>query len=86
MNDWSARDIQAWEYVPLGPFNAKNFGTTISAWVVLADALEPFRVRGLDSGTELLPYLREGREENVWDVSLEVDLKSMLVRCRNALF
>ena len=77
MNDWSARDIQAWEYVPLGPFGAKNFGTTISAWVVLADALEPFRVRGLESGTELLPYLREERRESVFDVRLEVDLTGM---------
>src|ERR1700730_14684513 len=48
MNDWSARDIQAWEYVPLGPFNAKNFGTTISAWVVLAESLEPFLAKGLE--------------------------------------
>jgi fumarylacetoacetase len=43
MNDWSARDIQAWEYVPLGPFNGKNFGTTISPWVVTLEALEPFK-------------------------------------------
>ena len=44
MNDWSARDIQKWEYVPLGPFLAKNFGTTISPWVVTMDALQPFLV------------------------------------------
>ncbi|MCJ1259222.1 hypothetical protein MMC24_007058 [Lignoscripta atroalba] len=74
LNDWSARDIQAWEYVPLGPFNAKNFGTTISPWVVLADALEPFMCRGLDNKTELQPYLREKRRENVYDINLEVDL------------
>lgn len=80
MNDWSARDIQAWEYVPLGPFGAKNFGTTIGAWVVLADALEPFLVKGLENETELLPYLREGRKENVYDVRLEVDLTSMCIR------
>lgn len=43
MNDWSARDIQKWEYVPLGPFGAKNFGTTISPWIVTPDALEPFK-------------------------------------------
>ena len=43
-NDWSARDLQFWEYVPLGPFNAKNFGSTISAWIVTAEALEPFKV------------------------------------------
>lgn len=77
MNDWSARDIQAWEYVPLGPFNAKNFGTTISAWVVLADALQPFMVKGLDNETELQPYLREKRKENVYNINLEVDLTSM---------
>ncbi|KAK5239241.1 hypothetical protein LTR16_012134, partial [Cryomyces antarcticus] len=74
MNDWSARDIQAWEYVPLGPFNSKNFGTTISAWVVLADALEPFMSKGMDNDTELLPYLKEKREKNMPDVKLEVDL------------
>nr|POE47491.1 fumarylacetoacetase [Quercus suber] len=61
MNDWSARDIQAWEYVPLGPFNAKNFGTTISPWVVLMDALEPFAVAGLTTDTKLLPYLEHNR-------------------------
>jgi fumarylacetoacetase len=77
MNDWSARDIQAWEYVPLGPFNAKNFGTTISAWVVLAESLEPFLVKGLENDSELLPYLREKKTENVYDIKLQVDLKSM---------
>ncbi|KAI9690694.1 MAG: hypothetical protein M1820_009898 [Bogoriella megaspora] len=76
MNDWSARDIQAWEYVPLGPFNAKNFGTTISPWVVLADALEPFVTKGLPCETELLPYLKEKKEKNVYDIKLEVDLKT----------
>jgi fumarylacetoacetase len=74
MNDWSARDIQAWEYVPLGPFNGKNFGTTISAWVVLADALEPFRADKLPNETKLLPYLVEGREDTVYDIQLEVEL------------
>lgn len=81
LNDWSARDIQAWEYVPLGPFGAKNFGTSVSAWVVLADALEPFLVRGLEAEggreTGVSPYLREGRGEGVYDVRLEVDLTSM---------
>ncbi|KAF2088697.1 fumarylacetoacetate hydrolase-like protein [Saccharata proteae CBS 121410] len=76
LNDWSARDLQAWEYVPLGPFNAKNFGTTISPWVVLADALEPFMTRGLENETELLPYLREKRADNVYDIKLRVDLKT----------
>lgn len=45
LNDWSARDIQVWEYVPLGPFGAKNFATTISPWVITAEALEPFKVK-----------------------------------------
>ena len=74
MNDWSARDIQAWEYVPLGPFNAKNFGTSISPWVVLADALEPFRTKGLENDVETLPYLVEKRTENMYDIKLEVQL------------
>ncbi len=76
MNDWSARDVQAWEYVPLGPFTAKNFATTISAWVVPADALEPFRVKGLENETELLPYLKEERSESFFNVRLEVNLTS----------
>ncbi|KAL2187156.1 Fumarylacetoacetase [Thermothelomyces heterothallicus CBS 203.75] len=74
LNDWSARDVQTWEYVPLGPFNGKNFATTISPWVVLADALEPFRTRGIENSTELQDYLKEPREERVFDVRLEVDL------------
>ncbi|KAH9865602.1 hypothetical protein J1614_009187 [Plenodomus biglobosus] len=76
MNDWSARDIQAWEYVPLGPFNAKNFGTTISTWVVLADALAPFKTRGLENDSEVLPYLKEKDEKSVYDINLQVDLKT----------
>jgi fumarylacetoacetase len=74
MNDWSARDVQAWEYVPLGPFTAKNFGTSISAWIVLADALEPFRAPKLKNDTPLLAYLEEDREDTVYDINLEVDL------------
>ncbi|RWQ96760.1 fumarylacetoacetase [Paecilomyces variotii] len=78
MNDWSARDIQAWEYVPLGPFNAKNFATTITPWVVLLDALEPFRAPGLEPGNResLLPYLREKRAANAYDIRLEFELKN----------
>ena len=76
MNDWSARDIQLWEMAPLGPFNAKNFGTSISAWVVLADALEEHRSSGIENDTEILPYLQEGRKDNVYDINLEVDLTS----------
>lgn len=77
MNDWSARDLQAWEYVPLGPFNAKNFATTITPWVVLMDALEPFRTIGLDEGKrdQLLPYLQEKKVESAYDIKLEVELK-----------
>jgi len=82
MNDWSARDIQAWEYVPLGPFNAKNFGTTISTWVVLADALIPFKAKGLDNDSDVLPYLKEKDEKSVYDISLRVDVKSMSSRNR----
>ncbi|KAL2162299.1 hypothetical protein VTH06DRAFT_7212 [Thermothelomyces fergusii] len=74
LNDWSARDVQTWEYVPLGPFNGKNFATTVSPWVVLADALEPFRTRPIENPTELQDYLREPREERVFDLTLEVDL------------
>ncbi|KAK3901996.1 hypothetical protein C8A05DRAFT_34316 [Staphylotrichum tortipilum] len=74
LNDWSARDVQAWEYVPLGPFNGKNFATTVSGWVVLADALEPYRAEGIENGTELQGYLKEGRRENMFDISLEVEL------------
>ena len=82
MNDWSARDIQAWEYVPLGPFNSKNFGTTISKWVVLPDALEPFKTACLENKTKVLPYLRGKVPQFVYDMHLEVDITSMLCRSR----
>lgn len=81
MNDWSARDIQAWEYVPLGPFNSKNFGTTISPWIVLLDALEPFRTKGMGVTTEppsnetLLPYLQEARPDTAYDMKLQIEIK-----------
>lgn len=74
LNDWSARDIQAWEYVPLGPFNAKNFGSSISPWVVLTDALEPFRTEGIKNDSELLPYLQEKTSKNVFDIRLQFEL------------
>ena len=83
MNDWSARHIQGWELVPLGPLNSKNFGTSVSAWVVLLDALEPFRIQGIENETELLPYLQEEKKENVYDLNLEVELKSMANTHRN---
>ncbi|KAF2748125.1 Fumarylacetoacetase [Sporormia fimetaria CBS 119925] len=76
LNDWSARDVQAWEYVPLGPFNAKNFATSISPWVVLADALEPFRTEGMENDAEVLPYLKEKNPKSVFDIQLQVDLKT----------
>ncbi|KAF5133978.1 Fumarylacetoacetase [Metarhizium anisopliae] len=74
MNDWSARDIQAWEYIPLGPFTAKNMGTAISAWVVLADALNNSRTAGIPNDNTLLPYLQEKKKDNCLNIHLEVDL------------
>jgi fumarylacetoacetase len=73
MNDWSARDIQQWEYVPLGPFNAKSFGTTISPWLVTLEALEPFRVAGPPQDPEPLAYLRHDGPDT-FDVALEAVL------------
>ncbi len=73
-NDWSARDIQTWEYVPLGPFLAKNFASTISPWIVTLEALEPFRVKGYTHDPPLLPYLQYSGNKNV-DINLEVYLK-----------
>ena len=75
LNDWSARDIQKWEAVPLGPFNAKTFASTISPWVILKDALEPYHTAGIHNETALHPYLQEDRKENVYDIELEVQLK-----------
>lgn len=74
LNDWSARDIQQWEYVPLGPFNAKTFATSISPWIVTMEALEPFRVAGPVQEPEPLPYLRHGGAHSV-DIALEVALQ-----------
>ncbi|CAJ2505780.1 Uu.00g131740.m01.CDS01 [Anthostomella pinea] len=76
LNDWSARDIQTWEYVPLGPFNGKNFASTISPWVVLADALERFRTKGIENKTPLQGYLKESSEYAVFDIDLEVDIET----------
>mmetsp|Transcript_11013 Transcript_11013/g.12102 ORF Transcript_11013/g.12102 Transcript_11013/m.12102 type:complete len:420 (+) Transcript_11013:3-1262(+) len=59
MNDWSARDIQVWEYVPLGPFNGKNLGTTVSPWIITLDALQPFLVQGEVQDPAPFPYLAE---------------------------
>ncbi|KAK5168008.1 uncharacterized protein LTR77_006575 [Saxophila tyrrhenica] len=74
MNDWSARDIQAWEYVPLGPFNSKNWATTISPWVVLMDALEPFTAKGITNDTQVLPYLDEKDRKSHYSIDLSVSL------------
>lgn len=73
-NDWSARDIQQWEYVPLGPFLGKNFGSTISPWIVTMDALEPFRVAGPKQSPEVLPYLKTVGEKT-FDINLEVSIQ-----------
>lgn len=74
LNDWSARDIQQWEYVPLGPFNSKSFGTSISPWVVTMDALEPFRRENPAQSPEPLPYLQQ-QAQNAYDIDLEVALQ-----------
>lgn len=70
-NDWSARDIQKWEYVPLGPFLAKNFATHVSPWIVTLDALEPFKVAGDKQDPKVLPYLEFEGDKN-YDLDLEV--------------
>jgi fumarylacetoacetase len=75
VNDWSARDIQKWEYVPLGPFLGKSFATSISPWVVPLSALEPFRVAGPEQDPEPLPYLRSSGNWS-YDIDLEVNLAS----------
>lgn len=74
-NDWSARDIQKWEYVPLGPFLAKNFASSISPWIVTLDALEPFRCEGEQQEPEVLPYLKFSGNKNI-DINLEVQIGS----------
>lgn len=74
VNDWSARDVQRWEYAPLGPFLAKTFATTVSPWVVPSDALAPFRIAGPEQAPAPLPYLRT-HEPWHFDLSLEVALE-----------
>lgn len=73
-NDWSARDIQTWEYVPLGPFLAKNFASTVSPWIVTLEALEPFRTKGYVQDPKVLPYLEYSGDKNL-DIQLDVYLK-----------
>jgi len=73
-NDWSARDIQTWEYVPLGPFLSKNFASTVSPWIVTLEALEPFRTKGYVQDPKVLPYLEYSGDKNL-DIKLDVFLK-----------
>jgi fumarylacetoacetase len=75
LNDWSARDIQQWEYVPLGPFQGKAFATSISPWVVTREALAPFRLHGPEQDPAPLPYLRQTQPNN-YDLELEVGLRA----------
>jgi fumarylacetoacetase len=85
VNDWSARDVQTWEYQPLGPFLAKSFATTVSPWVVTLDALEPFRAPAFaraEGDPEPLPYLasERDRERGGFDIALEVRISSARMR------
>ena len=82
LNDWSARDIQVWEYQPLGPFLGKAFTTTISPWVVTTEALEPFRVYGPSQNPAPLDYLKQAAPHN-YDIELEVHLQSTIISKTN---
>ena len=89
VNDWSARDIQTWEYQPLGPFLAKNFATTVSPWVVTLDALEPFRAPAYDRPADdprPLPYLASAEDDSRggFDLTLEVWLRTRAMRAAGA--
>jgi len=75
-NDWSARDIQKWEYVPLGPFLGKSFASTLSPWIITMDALEPFKCKGPTQETGLLPYLQQKNTENSFDIKLKATLET----------
>jgi fumarylacetoacetase len=75
LNDWSARDVQRWEYQPLGPFLSKNFATSLSPWVVTAEALEPFRTEARPHDVPVLPYLQKGGQ-GALDVTVEVWLRT----------
>jgi len=91
MNDWSARDIQKWEYVPLGPFLGKNFATSISPWVITLEALEPFRVPAPIQSPDVLPYLQDSNLQGgrtTFDINLTVSLRTdkmntAVVLCRS---
>jgi fumarylacetoacetase len=84
LNDWSARDIQQWEYVPLGPFQAKAFATSISPWIVTREALEPFRLHGPEQCPVPLPYLKQARPNN-YDMELEVGLRAGAVNAAQSI-
>jgi fumarylacetoacetase len=85
LNDWSARDVQAWEYQPLGPFLAKSFATSVSPWIVTMEALRPFRMPlTRESGVASLPYLHspENAAQGAYDIQLEVWLETARMRER----
>jgi fumarylacetoacetase len=88
LNDWSARDIQGWEYQPLGPFLAKNFATTISPWVITIEALAPFRApfERVAADPQPLPYLQDPAAglRGAFDIELEVSLQTAAMRTRGA--
>jgi fumarylacetoacetase len=84
MNDWSARDVQAWEYQPLGPFLAKNFATSISPWVVTLEALEPFRKPLPSQDPEPLPYLR-AKKDFSFDIELEAHLQTAQMKAAHII-
>jgi len=87
LNDWSARDIQAWEYQPLGPFLAKNFATTVSPWIVTMEALEPFRVSAFEreqSDPEPLPYLSSEADHKRGGINLALEVWLSSRRMREA--
>jgi fumarylacetoacetase len=87
LNDWSARDIQAWEYVPLGPFLAKNFATTVSPWVVTAEALEPFRIAQCpraDGDPLPLPYLLDADDQAGGAFAITIEASLLTRRMRDA--
>ena len=84
-NDWSARDIQRWEYQPLGPFLGKNFGSSISAWVLPFDDLEPARIDGMTQTPTPLPYLQQKASAS-FDISLEVLLNDTVISQSNARY
>jgi fumarylacetoacetase len=88
VNDWSARDLQKWEYQPLGPFLAKNFATTISPYVITAEAMEPFRATAMkraDGDPAPLPYLADSRDQalGAFNVTLEVAIQTAAMRDKN---